>query len=64
MKKAGHSTAKQAAEVAKRANVKKLYLTHISQRYTDARVLEGEARGIFPESYTAEDFMKVKVEKH
>ena len=28
-----HLTASQAAEIAKKANVKKLILTHISQRY-------------------------------
>jgi ribonuclease Z len=64
IEKAGHSTVKQAAEVAKNANVKKLFLTHISQRYTDAKKLEEEAREIFPESYVAEDLMRVKVPKH
>ena len=62
--KAGHSTVKQAAEVAKKANVKRLFLTHISQRYTDPKKLEREAREIFPESYVAEDLMRVKIEKH
>ncbi len=59
-----HSTTKQAAEIAKKANVKQLFLTHISQRYTEPKLLEEEAREIFSESYVAEDFMKVKVEKH
>ncbi len=63
-KKAYHSTTKQAAELAKKANVKRLYLTHISQRYTDPKPLEEEAREIFPESYVAEDFMRVKIPKH
>lgn len=61
--KSDHSTAEQAAMVAKEAGVGRLYLTHISQRYPDARILEDEARKIFPESYVAEDYMKVKVEK-
>ncbi|MFH1055226.1 MAG: ribonuclease Z [Candidatus Altiarchaeota archaeon] len=63
-KDAAHSTTKQAAEVALKAGVKKLYLTHISQRYTEPKKLEAEAREIFPESYIAEDFMKVLVPKH
>jgi ribonuclease Z len=62
--KADHSTVVQAAEVAKKANVKRLYLTHISQRYPDPEPLEKEAREVFKESYIAEDFMKVKVKKH
>ena len=60
----GHSTAKQAAEVALSANVKTLYLTHISQRYTDPEKLEREARGVFKNSHMAYDFMRVKVPKH
>lgn len=35
----GHSTPSQAAETAKKANVKKLVLTHISARYEDVSVL-------------------------
>ncbi|VVB53774.1 Ribonuclease Z [uncultured archaeon] len=59
-----HSTTTQAAEVAKKAGVKKLYLTHISQRYPDQVPLEEEARKIFQESYVAYDLLKVHVDKH
>ena len=58
-----HSTAEQAAIVAKKAKVGKLYLTHISQRYPDPLHLQKEAQEVFPESYVAEDFMTVKVQK-
>ncbi|RLI92778.1 MAG: ribonuclease Z [Candidatus Altiarchaeales archaeon] len=63
-RKIDHSSAREAAEIAKKANVKKLYLTHISQRYPDATKLEAEAREVFPESYVAEDLMRVKIKKH
>jgi len=58
----GHSTVNQAAEVALKAGVKRLYLFHISPRYEgneDALLLE--ARKIFPESYLAEDLLKYEV---
>ncbi|MBN2251493.1 MAG: ribonuclease Z [Candidatus Altiarchaeota archaeon] len=64
LEKSDHSTVTQAAETAKKAKVKKLYLTHISQRYPDPKPLQEEARKVFAESYVAEDFMKVKVKKH
>ncbi len=51
----GHSTASEAAEVASRAQVKRLFLFHISPRYDDANVLLREARAVFAESYVAED---------
>ena len=62
-KDAAHSTTQQAADIAKKAAVKKLYLTHISQRYTDPKILEKEARKSFKKSYIAEDLMRVKIPK-
>ncbi len=46
-----HSTALQAATVAKLANVKKLLLGHYSSRYKDITPFLEEARQIFEESY-------------
>lgn len=42
-----HSTAKQAAEIAKKASVNKLFLGHLSARYADGKQHEVEARQIF-----------------
>jgi len=56
-----HADVKQAAKIAKEANVKQLILTHISRRYTDARELEEEAKKIFPNTKVAFDFMKIKL---
>ena len=56
-----HTTAKEAAEIAKRAEVKKLYLTHISQRYVRWKQLEKEAKGIFPSTWVAKDFDVVTI---
>ncbi len=60
----GHSTAKQAAEVALRAGVGTLYLTHISNRYDDPSVLLAEAKEVFPNTCVAEDLMTVAVPLH
>jgi ribonuclease Z len=57
----GHSTASQAAEIARKAKVKRLILTHISARYKDATVLVEQARKVFPNITIAEDFMEVKL---
>lgn len=59
----GHSTAAKAAEIADRANVKKLVLTHISTRYKETTSLEGEAFDIFENSVLAEDLMSLEVER-
>jgi len=50
-----HLTARQAAELAKRAGVKKLILTHISRRYREKDVL-AEAQAVFPDTSVARDF--------
>ncbi len=57
-----HLTAKQAAEIAKKAKAKKLILTHISQRYEkdDAKILQ-EAKKIFPKTELARDFMRIEI---
>ncbi|MEW6528345.1 MAG: ribonuclease Z [Candidatus Micrarchaeota archaeon] len=57
-KKRSHSTAVQAAEIASEAEVKKLVLTHISGRYSNALQLSQllkEAKKIFPNTIVAED---------
>ncbi len=57
-----HSTARDAALIAKRAGVRRLVMTHISARYTpDAPELVAEAREVFPESMVAKDGMVVEV---
>lgn len=38
-------------------------MTHVSHRYDDRSVLEAEARGIFPESYVADDLILYEVGK-
>jgi len=56
-----HADVKEAAKLAKKANVKQLILTHISRRYTDLKELEDEAKKVFKNSKVAYDFMKVKL---
>lgn len=54
-KQFAHMTAKAAAELAVKAGVKKLILTHISRRYREKDVL-AEAQAIFPNVVVARDF--------
>jgi ribonuclease Z len=55
----GHSTPSQAAEIARKAGVKKLILTHVSARYKGTQQLLEQAQKIFPNVEVAEDFMKI-----
>ncbi|MEF8826682.1 MAG: ribonuclease Z, partial [Halapricum sp.] len=60
----GHTTAAQAAELANRAGVKRLALTHISTRYTgQSGILESEAQGVFEgeEAFVATDGQALNV---
>jgi len=56
-----HLTAEQVALVANKAGVKKLILTHFSQRYKSLNDLETEAKDLFPETTLAYDFLKLKM---
>ena len=58
----GHSTAREAADVAVRAGVKRLVLTHVSARYSrDTSELEQQARSLFRETLFARDGMEIDV---
>lgn len=61
-KETGHSTAREAAELARAAGAKRLVLTHISPRYSrEAPELLAEARAFFPACEVARDGMEVEV---
>ena len=53
----GHSSARQAAELAQRAEAKALFLTHFSSRYKELEPLENEAKVVFPGSRAARDLL-------
>ena len=60
----GHSTAEMAAEIAKKACVKKLLLTHISTRYKETKTLAKEASDIFENSCVVDDMMVFEVKQN
>jgi ribonuclease Z len=58
----GHSTAREAADLARRAKVLRLALTHVSSRYADdPRNLEREARELFPNTIVAHDGLQLEI---
>jgi ribonuclease Z len=56
----GHSTARQAAEVARDAGVGLLALTHLSTRYFP-RDVRDEAREVFPATVVPRDFDAIEI---
>ena len=56
-----HSTAEEAAKVAKAAQVERLYIGHYSQRYMDENILLDEAKAVFPNTFLTYENMEIKV---
>jgi ribonuclease Z len=56
----GHSTARQAAEIAREADVGMLALTHISSRYSGGEIRD-QARAVFPGAEVPLDFDTIEV---
>ena len=57
-----HCTAKDAATIALKANAGKLIISHFSARYKDLSPLIEEARLVFPNTFLAEEGVKLNVE--
>jgi ribonuclease Z len=58
----GHSTAREAGQLARRAGCRRLLLTHFSARYSrDAAELETQARAEFPDVTIGKDGMEIEV---
>lgn len=60
-KQTKHSTAKQAALIAKQAEVSKLILGHYSARYTNVNLLLDEAMEVFDHCVLAKDGLQIKL---
>jgi ribonuclease Z len=56
-----HSTAEDAAAVARDAGAKRLVLTHLSPRYSDTRQLLEQARAVFPATEIAADGLAIDI---
>ena len=59
----GHLTARQAARLAAECGVRRLVLTHFSQRYTDSQRYRDEAAEVFDDLVIAEDLARVPAPK-
>jgi len=61
-KQFNHLTARQGADLAIKAGVKKLILTHISRRYREKDVIK-EAQALFPNTSVARDFDTFQIKR-
>ncbi len=57
----GHTTALEAARIARKSNVGKLILGHFSNRYHDLNVFTDEAREVFPNSFLPKALEPIKI---
>jgi ribonuclease Z len=58
----GHLTAAQAAALAREAEVRTLYINHVSRRYQGREVLE-EAQAIFPNTIVVRDLDRFQIKR-
>lgn len=61
--KTNHSTAKQAAQIAKQSEVRKLIIGHYSSRYRELNHLLDEAKEVFENTELAFEGMKIEVQR-
>jgi len=61
-KRTSHTTAKQAATIARDAEVGKLLLGHFSSRYKDLKPFEVEARAVFAKTILVDDNQCFKID--
>lgn len=57
----GHTTALEAAQIAKKAKVGKLILGHFSNRYNDLTVFTDEAKTVFPNTFLPKALEAVEI---
>lgn len=57
----GHSTAAEAATIARDAHVGQLVIGHYSKRYRDTDALLAEAQAIFPDTIAADEGLEIKI---
>lgn len=56
-----HSTAREAATIALKANVKQLVIGHYSARYKEVESLLAEAKQVFPNTILGQDGMAIQI---
>ena len=56
-----HSTAFQAAQIAKEAEVKQLVIGHFSARYEDENLLLKESQAVFPQTILAKENLRINI---
>ena len=57
----GHTSARQAAEIARKAEVDRFFLYHYSPRYDSIESLVNEANAIFPNSVASKELMEYEI---